>query len=713
MINLGAQYYRPPFPEQKYWQDDLKRMKDIGLNTVQLWFVWGWMEPAPGEFIFDDYDCLIELADKVGLGVIGSTIAEIHPYWIHRWVPGSEMITNMGHKVVSSARCECHPGISPGGCFDHPDIWELMKNFLSQVVTRYRSAEHLVGWDAWNELRWDINADGLVCYCGHTIKAFHRWLDKKYGGLDGLNRAWKRRYRQWDDVVPPKTCDRPYTEMMAFEHFINWRASMHAKSRYEVIKALDPNHPVTCHGGCPTPLEPAEQSKFSLNRGNDFSVADHTDGIGCSSFPAWEGMDDVDFAVRLDFLRSAAGQKDIWLSELQGGQGAIGFDYYKPVRALEQQRWLWNGIANGVQTIIFWCWRNEVFGRESGGFGLTGNDGFAHERLEALKLTAKVIAGCTELLENYKPTDCKAGVFFSPHSYFIEWAQQASHRRAQESLIGYARALVRLHIPYILVEEEHLDALEGLKVLFMPRILVTDEATERRLEEFVKEGGTLACESECGAFSPEGFYRYPEDRFTSRLAGIREIGRRMLTTDHITITINGTAVNVGAKQWLTPWESSVGNILAKSDEGPLVTEVKVGKGKLILCASYLGQAYYNKPMQGFEHFIKYITDQANCKPEFEIIAPACNRSSFLNVRTGTSMGRKMVFIFFPEGHNKAHIRFRQGFFSPLPSRRGAGESAMVEDIVTREKFELKQTPSGRELKIKRPPMGFAVLTDMQ
>jgi len=32
-MNLGVQYYRPPFPYQKYWEDDLKKMKDSGLGV--------------------------------------------------------------------------------------------------------------------------------------------------------------------------------------------------------------------------------------------------------------------------------------------------------------------------------------------------------------------------------------------------------------------------------------------------------------------------------------------------------------------------------------------------------------------------------------------------------------------------------------------------------------------------------------------------------
>jgi len=284
-MNLGVQYYRPPFPEQKYWEDDFARIKDCGLNTVQLWVLWSWVEPKPGEFRFDDYDRLVELADKAGLGVILSTIAEIQPYWIHRQVPGSEMVDHMGHTVISSNRNECHFGLTPGGCTDHPGVWAGMERFLRQAVTRYRTAPHLRGWDAWNELRWNVNADGLVCFCEHTLAAFRTWLDERYGGLEGLNRAWKRRYGGWEEVWPGKLPGRPYTEMMAFEHFLTWRACQHAKARYEVIKSLDPGHPVTVHGGAPSPLYGGSAQDQPINRATTGSSPTTWTGWGARVSP--------------------------------------------------------------------------------------------------------------------------------------------------------------------------------------------------------------------------------------------------------------------------------------------------------------------------------------------------------------------------------------------------------------------------------------------
>ncbi|HRR96642.1 MAG TPA: beta-galactosidase, partial [Candidatus Ratteibacteria bacterium] len=157
---LGVQYYRPPFPEKKFWKEDLSKIRDSGFNTIQLWACWGWIEPKMGIFKFDDYDELISEGEKKGLNVIISTIAEIHPFWIHRIIPDSYMIDHMGNNVISSLRIECNVGLTPGGCTDHPKVQELMENFLKTIAKRYAGVKNLIGWDCWNETRWAVHADG-------------------------------------------------------------------------------------------------------------------------------------------------------------------------------------------------------------------------------------------------------------------------------------------------------------------------------------------------------------------------------------------------------------------------------------------------------------------------------------------------------------------------------------------------------------------------
>lgn len=661
-MNLGVQYYRAPFPTERYWADDFARIKDSGLNTVQLWVLWGWVEAKSGAFRFDDYDRLMELAEKHGLGVVLSTIAEIHPYWIHREEPHSEMIDHMGRAVVSSNRGECHFGLTPGGCFDHTGVWSRMRQFLAETTARYRNATALRGWDAWNELRWNVQADGLVCYCENTLRAFRGWLEGTYGTLDDLNRAWIRRYNRFDEILPGKLPNRPYTEMMAFNHFLTWRACHHAKARYEVIKSIDGDHPVTVHGGAPSALYPGSPEYQALDRGNDWFFADDLDGIGCSSFPTWGNIDDADFGSRVEFVKSAARGKRVWLSEVQGGRAATGFDVHQAVDAPSQQRWLWNGLACGADTILFWCWRDEVFGRESAGFGLAGADGLAEERLAAMRKTGALLAQHADLLTAYEPVTPEIGVLFSPRAYYLHYAQEGHATRAMDALTGYARGLVRSGIPYLVAEEEHLDLVHDLKVLFLPRCIVTSEAVEDALTTFVEEGGTLVCESECGAFNPQGLYRYPEDRFLERLCGVHEIGRRRPTGDTITMETGGNSFEIAANQWLTPYAAAKGEVWARHPDGPLAMRMPVGKGHVIVCGAYLGDAYRQRFNSGFEEFLEHIAREAGWQPDVEVISPARTQDSFVYIKHGSSNGKPVVFVFFPDNAREAALRFESGFW---------------------------------------------------
>jgi beta-galactosidase len=701
-MNLGVQYYRPPFPNSRHWEDDFRRVADSGLNTVQLWVLWSWVEAAPGRWQFDDYDCLVELAGKRGLGVILSTIAEVQPLWIHREVPGSELVNAAGHKVVSVSRNECHFGITPGGCWDHPGVWDRMAEFLRQTVTRYRSAPNLRGWDAWNELRWNVHAEALVCYCDWSLLEFRKWLDEKYGGLEGLNAAWLRRYGQWDEVQPGRLVGRPFTEMMAFEHFITAKCDRHARRRYEVIKGLDPQRPVTVHAATPCPLHGGGGYDQAINRGNDWFFADALDGVGCSSFPHWFHMDDADFGLRVECVKSAARDKLVWLSEVQGGRASHGNQVHRPVDAPSQQRWIWNGLACGADTILFWCWRDEVFCSEAGGFGLIGADGLADQRLAAMKDTAAVLHQHEQTLSAYRPARPEVGVLFSPQTYYQNWALEGNAGRSQRALEGYCRALVRGSIPYMLVEERHLDVLDGLKVLFLPRTHVVDDDTAAVLERFVRAGGTLVAESECGAFASNGLYRYPEERFTARMSGACEVGRRSLTAETMVADVDGRTLTLGVTQWLTPWNvgKAKARVLGQGTDGALLLETRVGKGRLVLAASYLGEAYKEHPTADFEALVAAFVRGAGWTPEVEVLAPQPTPDAFVYLKAGASGAKRVLFVFYPDGCTEATLRFAPGFL----------KGRTLTNIVTDSKVAVKPADDGAATcSVPAGPYGFSVL----
>lgn len=706
-MNLGVQYYRAPFPNRRYWADDFAKIRDCGLDTVQLWVLWSWVESRPGEFAYDDYDELVGLAGKNGLNVVLSTIAEIQPVWIHRVIPDCELVGHDGSRIVSVHRGETHFGLTPGGCTDHPEVWAHMARFLEETVKHYRGTKHLLGWDAWNELRWAVGKEQYnvkACFCPHTVAAFRKWLDEKYGGLDALNRAWQRRYVSWEDVQPGRTREEPYTHSMAFSHFMTERASRHGIARYKVMKALDPARPVTAHGPCPCMEIAGGKHTLPLERGNDWQLADVLDGVGTSSFPKW-GVNVksnwANFVDRIEVVRSAAQGKQLWLSEVQGGRASIGFTLYDPVEPSDQQHWVWIGQSCGADVLLFWCWRDEVFGRESNGFGMSGADGFASERMDAMRVSAKVMQENKNLLRSFRPDMGEVGVWFSPQAFYLSGAYEDSAGRILEGLRAWGAAFTRASVAYRTIEEEHLDALAGLKLLVLPRAIVLDGVKEQALEKWVREGGTLVCESEAGAFDPVGVYRYAGDRWLARLTGAVETGRRRGTDPSLKVTVPGQGrceLHVG--QWQTPM-TPVGKVWAKSGEGAMIQEVVVGKGRVILCGCYLGtlpEKSKNPKVQKdqFAAFVDSLVAYAGVARPACFVAPAVKGDLFPYLRHGKSGARNLLFCFASGGKMPVKLRLGEGVFA----------EGKVRDLLTGRTAKVSKQ---RTLEYKPGPWGIAVL----
>jgi len=660
---LGTQYYRPPFPDRKYWKDDLSQMRDAGLNTVQFWVCWGWVEPEPGRFVFDDYDELVAEAGRRGLGVVLSTIAAVQPFWILREIPDANMVDNFGHKVISSCRGECNVGITPGGCTDHPGLRDRMGRFLEETAGRYAGQKCLVAWDIWNETRWAVNADAPVCYCPSTLAAFRRWLDERHGGLDGLNAAWKRRYSSWEDVFPGKLPPRPYTDMVEFLRFLTWRAREHLRFRRDAVRAGDKAHFITAHCGAPATMSIGGGYEQALCRGNDWELADELEGFGCSHFPQHYRLGEVEYGVRLESARSAARGKVYWVSELQGAAVQSGLAGRPALPADLQQRWVWSNIARGSKATIFWCWRDEVFGSEANGFGIVGNDGFAQERLTAMRQTGGILEKHGELLESYLPDDPGVGVLFEPDDFFLDAAQFGTAKDAADSLLGYCAALERLSIPYEVVETGHSGILGSVKVLFMPWALVVRPEVAERVRDFVSAGGTLLLEAETDAFTSLGFYRYPgADRPFACEVGVPDMGRRRIDEDHLPVTMGARQLELLCDGWHTPLIAGDAEVLARREDGsPLVVRKTLGDGVVYVVGTFLGRRYAAESYRGFEDFVREIAAGAGGVPPITLKADP--QEGHLLWRTGLAGKRRLLFVINSGSDRVVSVRAPEALFA--------------------------------------------------
>ena len=81
-LTLGVCYY-PEHWDSGMWRDDLRRMREIGVEVVRIAeFAWNKLEPTEGHFTFDFFDTFMDMTVEEGIKVIFCTPSATPPMWM-------------------------------------------------------------------------------------------------------------------------------------------------------------------------------------------------------------------------------------------------------------------------------------------------------------------------------------------------------------------------------------------------------------------------------------------------------------------------------------------------------------------------------------------------------------------------------------------------------------------------------------------------------
>lgn len=72
--------------------------------------------------------------------------------------------------------------------------------------------------------------------------------------------------------------------------------------------------------------------------------------------------------------------------------------------------------------MLYWSWRDESWGVESGGYGIDGQDGLAEERKKGIRATRKLLEAHSQAIDKYVPDAANIGVVFDSDSAMIALA---------------------------------------------------------------------------------------------------------------------------------------------------------------------------------------------------------------------------------------------------------------------------------------------------
>lgn len=240
--------YNPEQWDRAVWQDDVRLMKQVGINLVAInVFGWSQVQPSAGNFHFDDLDEIIALLSDAGIGVNLGTGTSSPPPWLSTAHPETLPMVSDGTRRW--------PGGRQAWCPSSPIFRKLALNLVAATAERYGAHPGIKLWHVSNEL----GCHNAHCYCDVSAAAFREWLTVKYGSIEALNTAWgttfwSQTYAGWNEILPPRmtlSTSNP-AQMLDFDRFSSDELLSYYRAEADVIRQhssipVTTNFMVTAH----------------------------------------------------------------------------------------------------------------------------------------------------------------------------------------------------------------------------------------------------------------------------------------------------------------------------------------------------------------------------------------------------------------------------------------------------------------------------------
>jgi len=499
---IGSQYYRPPTPPVDEFEQDFKKIKDIGLNTIRVWVMWRWIERRKDEYNFSEYDKLFELAERHDIKILINIILPTPPKYIYRERPDC-MVVRLDRTIEfpnSAQSAYMIGGYRP--CFDNPYLVSRANLFLEKLITRYRDDDNLLAWDIWNEYRIPL------CACKYTTERYREWLKKRYKDIDSFNKEFGKAYGYWEDIEPPYN-KSDYPEMLAFVQFTLENQGEHLKWVADVVRKFDGKHPVvTHHGSTSTIFSPF----IGENTHDERYSAKPVDIYGCTVhliyYQGYGSTHDSKlyskYPLALDNARCA--KRNYWVAELPSNVSPQGPGEILPGETTLK---LWTAVAHGALGIIYWQFKPERLNAEAPGWGLVNYDGSTTKMAEETKHFIKALQQNEELFLNSDPYPAEIALYYDRRIHIIN---DCIEGKLLEAIHGAYYSFWRENIPVDIVTPE--EEWGHYKAIYMPFPILLDTQISKRIKEYVAKGGTVISEAHLGKYRQNGFHSLtipPED----------------------------------------------------------------------------------------------------------------------------------------------------------------------------------------------------------
>ncbi|SMF06844.1 beta-galactosidase [Alteromonadaceae bacterium Bs31] len=468
----GVCLYPELWPEEDI-DRDIVEMKKLGINVVRMGeFIWSTVEPKEGKISYALLERVMDKLYAAGIDVVLCTPTATPPVWLTHNHPERLHKNAEGEILIHGARQHAS--------YEHPAVRKACFRVIKVLAKTLGKHPSLIGWQIDNEMKAHVAED----FSEAAIKNWHKWLEKRFGSIDALNKAWgthmwSQYYQRFDQVPAPLKTPFIHNASLstAYKMFCRESVADFMKQQSDILKTYS-DKPVT-HNDNPA---------FNIHHERSMRAQDFASYDVYATSEQWGAL-----VFRSDFYRAAIPGRPFWLMETSSAHnGWLGHhQVMHPKGFLTAEAAVVYSL--GGEGFCYWLWRQQRTGAElphsavmsawykpGVGYSEVQKVGKLRERLEPLLIGTQVIAP-------------EIAVTYSDHARAMVETEGFDKR---EGFPSRYRGVIELWHSIIRDEGYHREVrfegadLTGLKVLFTPGMPYVSEEFARRIVEFVNAGGT-------------------------------------------------------------------------------------------------------------------------------------------------------------------------------------------------------------------------------
>lgn len=467
--------YNPEQWEESTWQDDFIKLSQAQVNSATInVFSWPLLEPAEGEYDFEQLDRIMVHLEHNQICVVLATATAAVPPWL-------------AHKYPEVMRTDINGILQRHGkrhnaCPNSPIFKRKSKALVERLVARYHTNSLITHWHVSNEY-------GGTCYCENCAKAFRVWLKERYGTLEAVNQAWNSHfwghtYGSWEEINPPmRTSDifssgKPVLGGAALDYrrFQSDSLLENYKMERDIIRKYDSKRPITTN---------FMGSQKDLDY---FKWAPELDVIAWDNYPSLDTPASFT-AFSHDLMRGLKHQPFMLMEQTPNQQN---WQTYNALKKPGEMRMLsYQALAHGANTVQFFQLKQSRNGAEKFHGALLSHSVSTQTRVfqEVAQLGGELAQLPQALIES--EIHPNVALIFDWESY---WGLEncigpTTQLDYVASVYRYYQALYQQGIAVEIVSKQ--DDFSPYKLLLAPSMYITTDEVTEKIKAYTAAGGVF------------------------------------------------------------------------------------------------------------------------------------------------------------------------------------------------------------------------------